>query len=167
MIKKKHIVICICAIMVLCNSLSVSATTLPQSISGQEYFNWVNNSQENGVNLYDSISSIKDFEFKIRASVKSIPFTINSSSVSITSYGVVRDANDEIVSNYKGEKYTIDLTLDSFPWTTKSASFTVGSEEEKTITGLSSGKDYIITIRNSNMNFTGTSYYLVGYGSVN
>lgn len=71
------------------------------------------------------------------------------------------------MSKYNGTEYAIDLKRKSFPWTEKTVKFTIGSTQTKTITGLVSGEEYTVRIRNAHHDFTGTSYYLVGSGSIN
>lgn len=162
--KKRLLLSLVCALVVLCNSFTASAATLTQKEGGQEYFKWNTPSFTN--NFMAKASSIKDFIFQIQWSIESSAFTVPSSSVDITCRGDVMNINtNELMSSYNGNTYTVELRRQSFPWTVKSVTFTVGSEQTKTITGLSAGSQYTVKIMNQSMSLSGYNY-LVGNGTI-
>ena len=162
MIKKRFIVFLFCATMIMGNALNVTAADINQNTYEQEYFQW-----KGGSGLDSSIASIKDFTFEIFDNVESKPFKINKSSVNISSYANVMDMKtNKIVNKYDGKKYKIELRSTKLFGKIKSATFTVGSDENKTITGLDSG-NYTLRVINTSMDLKPTSYRLVGGGYVN
>ncbi|MNW56151.1 hypothetical protein MKZ15_01655 [Paenibacillus sp. FSL R7-0216] len=169
-IKKSFIIATLlCLVMVLGTSANVSANESDKSIKlsyGEnyenketgEYFRWVTSPTKKGI---AANSVAKEFEFKIRFSVESDGFTIDSSSVDIDSTAWVEDVFGNVESGYEGHKYTVQL---SRLLTTKSLQFDIDGTESGTISGLTSGGTYKIKIINND--YIPDGQYLVGYGSV-
>ena len=166
MIKKRFIVFLFCATMIMGNVLNVTAAETTQNTYEQEYFQWESGSVDRQPGLDSSIASIKDFTFKILASIESEPFDINKKSISIkSSADVMNIETNKIEGKYDGEKYKIELRSTKFPYSKRTFTFKVGSTETKKITDLKSGK-YTIKVINTSMDLSPTPYRLVGNGSV-
>lgn len=169
-IKKSFILFTIlCLVMILGTSVNVSAKESNQAIKisyGEnyenketgEYFRWINTSQK-GISASGTVA--KEFEFRIRSSVKSSSFTIDSSSVGVEATAWVEDTFGNLQSGYSGHKYTVKLNRFL---TSKSLQFDIGGTESGTISGLSSGGSYTLEVQNND--YLPSSEYLVGYGTV-
>lgn len=93
-----------------------------------EYFRWITNPDAKG-------EIAKEFEFKIRHSVKSSKFKINSTKVSVESSAVVTDAANDSVSGYNDHPYSVSINGTY----SRTLDFSTGGTESGTISGLVNG----------------------------
>lgn len=166
--KKSFIVaMMMCMILVLASSPIASAKEIENSNSitlsyGEnyenketgEYFRWISVPTARG-------TIAKSFEFKIRFSVQSTSFTIDSTSVSVEANAFVEDVFGAQVSGYSGHEYTIELTRGL---STKSLQFDIDGTESGTISGLTSGGSYTMKIINND--YLSPGDYLTGWGTI-
>lgn len=118
-----------------------------------EYIRWVTNK--------NAISSVaKTFSFKIRNSVTSSKFTVGSTSVKVSSDAHVEDIYGNYASGYSGHAYQIQLT----GIYSRNLYFSVDGTESGTISGLTNGGSYSVTIINND--YLSDNYYLVGTGTI-
>lgn len=115
-----------------------------------EYIHWDNRTR----------GTDKSFSFKIRYSVTSSSFTVHSSKVVVSANAHVEDLNGNVVSGYKGHLYTVSL----IGLYSRNLQFSVGSTQSGTISGLSNGGSYKVTIINND--YLDSNRYLVGSGTV-
>lgn len=118
-----------------------------------EYFRWVTNPNARG-------TIAKSFEFKIRYSVTSSKFTVDSSTVTVSSSAQVQDRYGYNQSGYSGHAYQIQVT----GIYSRNLYFSVGGTESGTISNLESGGSYKVTIINND--YLNDSLYLVGSGTI-
>ena len=118
-----------------------------------EYFRWTTNTNVRG-------TIAKGFEFKIRYSVTSSKFTVDSSTVTVSSSAQVQDKYGYNQSGYSGHGYQIKIT----GVYSRNLYFSVGGTESGTISDLKSGGSYTVTIINND--YLEYNYYLVGSGSI-
>ena len=102
----------------------------------------------------------KEFSFKIRWSVTSSKFTINSSSVKVTSHAKVIRETAGSISGYENMKYYVELSR----ILSKKLTFTAGGTSTGTISGLRSGSQYTVSI--STGETLPASFYLEGSGQI-
>ena len=115
-----------------------------------EYIHWIS-----------TYGTVKSFTYKIRYSVASDYFVINSTSVNIDSTAYVTDSAGNIKSGYDGHKYSIRLEKLFF---SKTLNFAVNGKESGTISGLTKGAKYMVVITNSDT--LDSNRYLTGDGSI-
>lgn len=108
----------------------------------------------------DSRGVDKSFSFKIRYSVTSSKFTVHSEKVLVSADAHVEDLSGNTVSGYTGHLYTVSVT----GVYSRSLQFSVGNSQSGTISGLSNGGSYKVTITNND--YLSDTRYLVGSGSV-
>ena len=123
-----------------------------------EYFRWITNPNAKG-------EIAKNFEFKIKHSVKSSKFTINSTKVSVESSAKVTDAANDPVSGYNNHPYSVSITGTY----SRNLDFSTGGTESGTISGLVNGGSYTVTISNQKSFPSTPEYpvlYLQGSGSI-
>lgn len=115
-----------------------------------EYIHW--NTDARGID--------KSFSFKIRYSVTSSSFTVNSSTVYVSSDAHVEDLYGNTVSGYDGHEYTVSIV----GLYNRNLQFSVGGTQSGTITGLNDGGSYKVQITNND--YLSDTLYLVGSGTV-
>lgn len=118
-----------------------------------EYIHWTTNTNARGV-------VVKTFSFKIRHSVTSSKFTVGSTSVYVSSDAHVEDISGNYQSGYSGHAYQISIN----GIYSRNLYFSINGTESGTITGLSNGNQYSVTIINND--YLSDRYYLVGSGSI-
>ena len=115
-----------------------------------EYIHW--NTDTRGID--------KSFSFKIRYSVTSSSFTVNSSTVYVSADAHVEDLNGNTVNGYDGHEYTVSIV----GLYNRNLQFSVGGTQSGTITGLNDGGSYKVQITNND--YLSDNLYLVGDGTV-
>jgi len=114
-----------------------------------EYFRWDNS---RGIDKF--------FSFKIRYSVQSSNFRVNSSKVLIASDAHIENSSGRKLYGYNGHSYTVSIG----GWYSRDLKFAVGGNEAGTVSGLTKGGQYRVSIYNSDS--LGEDKYLVGEGTV-
>lgn len=115
----------------------------------------------NIVNLTD-----KTFTFEIRASVTSSSFKIGGTPAYLSATAKVintADKNKDVTSST--DKFTIEVSRTSAPYTTKTYTSKVSTGIGQRMDWIVASKSYKVTIRNPN-DFKGTGYYLKGSGKI-
>ena len=121
-----------------------------------EYFRWLDEVPTTRGTI------AKEFEFKIRTSVLSSGFSINSTAVDIYANAKVRNGEtNKVLPGYDDAVFSV--TLIRVLWS-KTISGTVGDGLSGSISGLTSGTNHQIRITNKDRLPDG--YYLVGDGTV-
>lgn len=118
-----------------------------------EYFHWMISKTRSG-------QVIKTFSYKIRWSVTSSKFTVDSSKVKITSNAHIEDEYGTVFSGNDGHKYEVSIV----GILTRNLKFSIGENESGTVSGLQKGGNY--TIRITNESAVSASNYLTGSGQV-
>lgn len=119
-----------------------------------EYIYWINNDNARSGEL------AKSFTFRIRYSITSSDFTVNSTSVAVVTDAHVEDIYGNEVSGYQGHAYQVD-SIGIYARTLK---FSIGGTQTGTVTGLQNGGSYRVRISNSD--YLSDLYYLVGGGTI-
>lgn len=99
----------------------------------------------------------KSFSFKIRYSITSSSFTVNSTRERISCSAIVTDGALNGQSGYSGHAYTVTMGG-------KTLNFKVNGTQSGTISGLSKGSKY--TIKITNKDYLPSNRYLNGSGKV-
>lgn len=118
-----------------------------------EYIHWVTNPNAKG-------TIAKEFTFKIRHSVMSSKFTVDSTSVSISCNACVTDMDNDYVAGFLGHEYTVNI-VGIF---TRTLLFDTGGTESGSISGLKKGGEYRVEI--INVGDLADIYYLQGSGKI-
>ena len=120
-----------------------------------EYFHWHD--------VIDSKGTIaKSFSFKIRYSIESSKFTINSTSVYVDAWAEVQDSAGNSHSGYDGHRYSIEIFS---VFLHKLLQFDIGGVETGTLSGFTAGNKYKMIISNNDL-LPNSTYYLVGAGTI-
>lgn len=122
-----------------------------------EYFIWKTNPNSRS-------SSSREFSFKIRSSVESSYFTINSTKVSVEANANVTDEDFNWVNGFDGFPYTVTIR-GVFG---RKLNFEVGGTETGTVTGLVNGGEYKVEIAKGSEELPSSpfTHYLSGDGCV-
>ena len=115
-----------------------------------EYIHW--NTNTRGID--------KSFSFKIRYSITSDSFTVNSSEVNVVCDADVQDLYGNILDGYSGHKYTVSI----IGWYARDLEFYVDGTQSGTINNLQDGGSYKVRITNND--YLSDTTYLVGAGTI-
>lgn len=102
----------------------------------------------------------KKFSFKIRYSLTSSSFKVNSTKEKVAASASVQDNKGNKLSGYKGHKYTVSLV----GVYSRNLQFAVSGKQSGTVTGLKKGGSYKVKITNND--HLSDTKYLVGSGTV-
>ncbi len=121
-----------------------------------EYFRWNISTDSRG-------SVAKRFSFKIRYSVESSKFTINSSKVKVKVSADIEDyTGTPSEFNNKGHRYEIEIF--NFLTISKTLHCAIGGTESGTLSGFNPGSKYKVRITNNDA--LSDANYLVGEGTI-
>lgn len=108
----------------------------------------------------DARSVVKSFSFKIRYSITSSSFTVNSKEVIVSADAHVENLDGDTVSGYSGHKYTVSID-GVYP---RNLQFSVGGTQSGTISGLQEDGSYKVMVTNND--YLSDTRYLVGSGTI-
>lgn len=102
----------------------------------------------------------KSFSFKIRYSISSSSFTVHSTKVSVKANAHIEDLQGNVLSGYKGHKYTVSVV----GVYSRNLQFAVQGTQSGTISGLQKNGSYKVTITNND--YLSATKNLVGSGTI-
>lgn len=125
-----------------------------------EYIHWKREANSRSLKSAKS-GVVKEFTFKIRFSITSSAFTVNSSKVKVTTDAWIEDYTGHVSnSNNTGHRYAV--SLDGFGG--GGVELALGTKQSGKISGLRKGGQYRVTIVNRDA--LSDSNYLSGSGSI-